>query len=104
MSPTAPPTAGTQQAELVLMIQERARHLPRGVGWIQRTLANTIHLRGAPSSSARPKLRRLQAEVVARPSDVEIAVVVAARIARAPHEGGLPSLEEIGAEVAPQEG
>lgn len=75
----------------------------RDVGWIRRALANTLTRRGALGSEARTRLRRIQAEVAARPSNVELAAIVAARLDAYPAEGGLPSLDPVRAEVSEAE-
>jgi hypothetical protein len=67
----------------------------REVGRVRLALANTIAKHGAPGSPARTRLRQGQAEVAARPLQVDVAAVVADRVERYPAEGGLPSLDDI---------
>lgn len=67
---------------------------------VRYALAGTITRRGAPDSAALLRLRAEQRAVAARPSNVEIAGVLARRLDAYPAEGGLPALEPIAAPIA----
>lgn len=72
----------------------------RDVGWIRRTLANTITRHGAPGSEQRAALRTMQSAIASQPTQVEIARVIAGRLDRYPAEGGIPSMDPIASDVA----
>jgi hypothetical protein len=75
----------------------------RDVGWIRRSLANTVSRRGAPGSAERTALRSAQARLASRPSHEDLAAILADRIDRFPAEGGIPSADSIAGAVAPAE-
>lgn len=65
----------------------------RDVGWIRRTLANTLTRHGAPGSERRDRLRRVQTELATRPLHADVARVLALRMLAHGSDGGLPSLD-----------
>lgn len=67
----------------------------RQVGWVRRALANTHTRRGEVGSQRRTALREQQAAWAARPSNAELAQLVAARLGALPPDGGLPDLEPL---------
>lgn len=75
----------------------------RDVGWVRRSLANTITRHGAPGSEARAALRATQAVIAARPTHAAIAHVVAGRLDRFPADGGLPDLDPVVADTTEEE-
>ncbi|WP_371401761.1 hypothetical protein OHA10_28060 [Kribbella sp. NBC_00662] len=75
----------------------------REVGWIRRSLANTIQAHGAPGSEARAALRTTQNAVAARPTYATLAHVLSCRMDRFPDDGGLPTLDAIDGEVTADE-
>lgn len=71
----------------------------RDVGWVRRALANTVTKHGAPGSPERAALRESELSVVAQPTRGDMAAVVADRLDAFPADGGVPSIDEIAAEV-----
>lgn len=81
---------GCDGTKLSFADETRARH----------ALAHTVTRRGAPGSEEREGLRAVQAVVAARPSNVELAEVLARRIDAYPAQGGLPGLDPVAAPIA----
>jgi hypothetical protein len=75
----------------------------RDVGRIRRALAATITAHGAPGTERRAGLRALQAADAARPTHAALARVLAGRLDRYPHDGGIPALDPLVADVAADE-
>ncbi|MQA35748.1 hypothetical protein [Modestobacter roseus] len=75
----------------------------RDVGWVRRTLANTVTRHGAPGSEARAALRAVQAVIAGRPTHAALAHVVAGRLDRFPADGGLPALDPVVGDIADAE-
>lgn len=69
------------------------------VSRIRQALAGTTSRHGAPGSQERQALRAEQAAVAARPSNVELARLVAGRLDALPVDGGLAALEPVTALV-----
>jgi len=72
----------------------------REVASLRAVLAGAATRDGAPGSAQRRALRETQQVVAARPTYVELAAVVAARLANEPQEGGLLALEPVLAPAA----
>jgi hypothetical protein len=62
---------------------------------VRHALAGTVTRRGAPGSDEHALLRMAQAEDAARPSNVELAEVLARRLDAYPANGGLAALEPV---------
>ncbi|WP_236794288.1 hypothetical protein [Amycolatopsis sp. GM8] len=75
----------------------------REVGWIRRTIANTVSHRGAPKTPQRDSWRAAQAATIAAPTNAAIAGVLAGRLDRYPPDGGLPSPDIAAAQVSETE-
>ena len=71
----------------------------RDVGWVRRALANTVTRHGEPGSERRAALRAVQAVVAARPTNADLAHVVAGRLDQLPPDEGLSSLDPITVET-----
>jgi len=69
------------------------------VGRIRQALAGTVTRHGALGSPQRRALRAEQAAIAARPSNVELARLVAGRLDDLPADGGLPTLDPVTAPV-----
>ena len=75
----------------------------RDVGMIRKVLASMVTKRGAPGSPSHAKLRAEQARVAARPTNVELAKVVSARLRKQPADSGLADLGAVSAPLSPAE-
>jgi hypothetical protein len=62
---------------------------------VRAVLAGAVHRRGAPGSEIHTILRQEQAAIAARPSNQELAALLADRLRAYPPQGGLPSMEEV---------
>ncbi|MEY3211300.1 MAG: hypothetical protein RIT28_1781 [Pseudomonadota bacterium] len=62
---------------------------------VRAVLAGAVHRRGAPGSEIHTILRQEQAAIAARPSNQELAKLLADRLRAYPPQAGLPSLEEV---------
>ncbi|SDM53492.1 hypothetical protein [Allokutzneria albata] len=71
----------------------------RDVGWIRRAIANTVTRHGAPGSADREHVRAQQAAVVAAPTHVSLANVLLKRLDGVPVDSGVPSLDQLVAEL-----
>jgi hypothetical protein len=69
------------------------------VSRIRQALAGTATRHGGPGSPQRQALRTEQAAIAARPSNLELARLVAGRLDDLPADGGLPGLEPVTARV-----
>lgn len=75
----------------------------REVGLIRRTIASTVSRRGAPTTGQRATWHTARMTTVAAPTHAALADVLAARLARYPSDGGLPSLDVATAAVSEAE-
>jgi hypothetical protein len=73
----------------------------RDVGWIRRTLANTITRNGEPGSHRRASVRDEQARAASLPLTADLAHDLAGRLSGFPADGGIPSLDSVTA-LAPE--
>lgn len=62
---------------------------------VRAVLAGAVHRRGAPGDDIHTILRQEQAAIAARPSNQELAALLAARLGAYPPQGGLPSMAEV---------
>lgn len=72
----------------------------RDAGRVRQVLAGTLSSRGAPGSAEHAALRAAQAAAAARPSNEDLAGVLARRLAAFPADGGLPALEAVSGAIA----
>jgi hypothetical protein len=73
----------------------------RDVGWIRRTLANTITRNGEPGSHRWAAVRDEQARAASLPLTADLAHDLAGRLSGFPADGGIPSLDSVTA-LAPE--
>lgn len=99
------PNSGFARLRLALeRCPEDSRALSgREVARLRMVLAGTVARHGVPGSPQRQALRDQQAAIAARPSFVELAGLVADRLAAEPADGGLLALEPVLAPAAPGE-
>src|SRR5262249_42044434 len=93
---------------LEICARNPARLTGRDVGMIRFILASIVSKRGVPGSARCRSLRETQARMAGRPTNAELARVVAARLAPLPQDGGLDSpgavLAPVGADEALAQG
>lgn len=88
---------------LSLCEQDSSALGPRDVGWVRRVLANTISKHGSPNSQPRAALRAAQAEAARQPTHAALARILADRLDRYPHDGGVAALDPVAQPVTGQE-
>lgn len=72
---------------------------PRDAGRVRQTLAG-VAARGGPGTPQHAARRAAQAVIAARPSNHDLAEVVARRLGRFPKDAGLPTLDAVAADIA----
>jgi hypothetical protein len=94
-------TFGRLRAALERCPQDSRDLTGRDVGWIRRTLANTITRNGEPGSHRRASVRDEQARAASLPLTADLAHDLAGLLSGFPADGGIPSLGSVTA-LAPE--